>query len=94
MPAHAQRMSSLLASDKEFALCRAKGIRCGASRGLLRREAAGDRGARSVQGRARATGSREGVERWRREHVQERAQLQIGGKGTGRSALGTWRPWL
>eukprot|EP00964_Phaeocystis_antarctica_P091313 scaffold58545_cov57-Phaeocystis_antarctica.AAC.1 len=48
-------MSSLLASDKESALCRverrAYGARRGAGRG--RREAAGDGGARSMQGRAR-----------------------------------------
>ena len=48
MPAHAQRMSSLLALDKEVAPCRVAGRAYGAERGAV-----GNRGARSVQGRAR-----------------------------------------
>ena len=48
MSAHAQRMSSLLAADKEFPPCRVARRAYGAGRGAV-----GDRGARSVQGRAR-----------------------------------------
>ena len=51
MPAHAQRMSLLLASDKEFAFCRRHTMGSEVQAGRL--EAAGDRGARSAQGRAR-----------------------------------------
>eukprot|EP00964_Phaeocystis_antarctica_P161323 scaffold133312_cov64-Phaeocystis_antarctica.AAC.2 len=48
-------MSSLLALDKEFTPCRIARRAYGARRGVAReaREAAGDRRARSVQGRAR-----------------------------------------
>ena len=55
MPAHAQRMSSLLVADKEVAPCRVERRAYGAGRGVRagRREAAGDCGACSVQGRAR-----------------------------------------
>ena len=48
MSAHAQRMSSLLALDREVAPCRVARRAYGAGRGAV-----GDRGARSVQGRAR-----------------------------------------
>ena len=56
MPAHAQRMSSLLALDKEFAYCaesRGGHTVRGEVQSTGRREAAGDRGARSVHARAR-----------------------------------------
>ena len=46
MPAHAQRMSSLLASDKEFAFCRRHTMGSEVQAG--KPEAAGDCGARSV----------------------------------------------
>ena len=68
MPFHAQRMSSLLALDREFALCREskegyKPYRAGRGVRVGRREAAGDRGAGSVQGRARLQiGARHGEE--------------------------------
>ena len=51
MPAHAQRMSNLLASDKEFAFCRRHTMGSEVQAGTP--EAAGDRGASGVQGRAR-----------------------------------------
>ena len=51
MPAHAQRMSSLLAADKEGMFCRRHTMGSEVQAG--RREAASDRGARSVQARAR-----------------------------------------
>jgi hypothetical protein len=47
VPAHAQRMSRLLASDKEFALCESKGghMRCGVKgRGAMAVQAACARG--------------------------------------------------
>ena len=54
VPFHAQRMSSLLALDREFALCREskegyKPYRAGRGVRVGRREAVGDRGASSVQ---------------------------------------------
>ena len=60
---------------------------------VSRREAAGSGGARSVQGRARAAGSREGVERWRREQRAGEGSTADWGQGTGRSALGTCSAW-
>ena len=52
MPAHAQRISSLLALDKEFAACRVgpEGMRCRARCGSRDRRATGDGGTSSVQG--------------------------------------------
>ena len=54
MSAHAQRMRSLLAADREGVFCRvAKGGREREARGCIRGR---DRGARSVQGRRRDCG--------------------------------------
>ena len=52
MPAHAQRMSSLLAADKEGVFCRDE-RRARMMRGELRAGEAGDRGAGNVRERVR-----------------------------------------
>ena len=81
MPAHAQRMSSLLASDKEFADCRVERRACDAGRGAGQETGghwSGD-GARSVQGWARlqiGSRARRGAHREHFAHVCDAGRVE------------------